>query len=177
MKRWFKVSIALILVSLLVVTLGCTTAGKQREQSIQSRAEMFARAEAQIPQPIPTNFLARKMLAKYVERQDVPDHPFYIYILSDVGTIIGYYVSQAAPVNINAFLSSTEDYYTNGAVLTAPSLDGIYYGGAGSSQGGDGWFFFDAASDALVILYGVKMFVVDQPLKIEVQHFTMSTVP
>ncbi len=129
---------------------------------------MFARAEAQYPLPQPNNFLARKMLVKYTNRQDIPDHPFYIYVLSDVGTIIGYYVSQAAPVNVNAFLSSTEDVSMgNGrVVLQAPSLDGIYYGGAGAS-GGNNWFFFDAQTDALIILYDVKLFVADQPLKVD----------
>ena len=151
---------------LLALLAGCSQASQQRDKSIRSRAQMFARAEAQIPLPQPSNFLARKMLAKYTIRQDVPDHPFYVYVLSDVGNIIGYYVAQAAPVNVNAFLSSTEDY-VSGAVMTAPSLDGIYYGGAGASQGGDGWFFFDAATDALIIIYGMKLFVADQPLKVD----------
>jgi hypothetical protein len=167
-----KILLSIMVISLLVIMSSCTTAEIQRDKSVQSRAEMFAKAEVQVPQPIPNNFLARKMLAKYVERQDTPDHPFYIYILSDMGTNIGYFVAQAAPVNINAFLSSTEDATSYG-VLTAPSLDGIYYGGSGSSQGGDGWFFFDAATDALIVLYGVKMFVSDQPLKIDVKPFTV----
>lgn len=162
--------LALVFVMLLP-PVACSPTDEQRKRAISSRAETFARAEKAIPQPIPSNFLARKMLAKYTSRQDVPDHPFYVYILSDVGTIIGYYVAQAAPVNINAFLSSTQDYDSmRGAILTAPSLDGIFYGGSGSSQGGDGWFFFDAASDALIILYGVKMFVADQPLKLETKQ-------
>ena len=162
-----KLMLGILVVSLLVIS-GCTTAEQQRGKAINTRADAFAKAERQTPQPIPSNFLARKMLAKYVVRQDVPDHPFYVYVLADTGNILGYYVAQAAPVNVNAFLSSTEDA-RNGYVLTAPSLDGIFYGGSGSSQGGDGWFFFDAATDALVILYGVKMFVSDQPLNLDVK--------
>jgi hypothetical protein len=171
-----KIVLILSVFVMVFILIGCDTSAVQRDQSVKTRTEMFERAQSQVPEPIPDNFLARKMLAKYVERQDVPDHPFYIYVLAETGNIIGYYVSQAAPVNINAFLSSTEDVRTSGAIATAPSLDGIFYGGAGSSQGGDGWFFFDAASDALIILYGVKMFVADQPLKIYAKPITVDTL-
>ena len=159
-----------IIISMLLF-IGCVTPDlvtEQRKRNVIDRELVFAEAEALIPQPRPSNFPARRMLAKFVERQDSPDHPFYVYVLSDVGNIIGYYVAQAAPVNICAFLSSTEKVYGT-LKLTAPSLDGIYYGGAGSSSGCDGWFLFDAATDALVIIYGAKLFVVDQPLRVEAQ--------
>ena len=161
--------ILLVLVTLLVLSLtltGCATAQQQRDASIVERAKIFARAEALYPLPQTSNFPAREMLVKFTEREDLKRHLYYIYVYSDVGTIIGYYVAQSFPVSTNAFLSSTQDYYQNGAVLTAPSLDGIYYGGSGAAAG-DGWFFFDATTDALVILYGFKIFVLDQPLKVD----------
>ena len=176
-SKTFKVaSLMLVLCIIGVAVAGCSfsnadqKANEQREDAIQQRADIFARAQAAIPVPQVTHFLARQTLAKYVERQDVPSHLFYIYVLSDFGTCMGYYVAQSAPVNVNAFLSSTESVYDNSngiAVTTAPSIDGIFYGGSGSSQGGDNWFFFDSESDALVMLYGLKMFVSDQPLNID----------
>lgn len=166
-----------ILVLLLVI--GCdSNSDFQREEAIVTRSKAFARAEALYPVPWTQNFPMRQALVKYTERQDLINHPYYIYVLADTGNIIGYYVAQSQPVNINAFLSSTQDTYgaDGRVVLDAPSLDGIFYGGAGASAS-DGWFFFDAETDALVILYGVKLFVADQPLRIEAKPITVNTEP
>ena len=165
----------LIFLILIVLLTGCTQASVQRVRSVEQRAKMFARAEKIYPIPLTVNFPAREMLVKFTEREDVKNHPYYVYVFSDVGTIIGYYVAQSFPVSINAFLSSTEEF-NNGAILTAPSLDGIYYGGSGAVSG-DGWFFFDAATDALVILYGFKIFVIDQPLKVEAKRLEIAVEP
>ncbi len=177
-----KIALVILAITLLVTTVlvsGCsegTSSEKQRENSIVTRAQMFEKAEALYPVPQTNNFPAREMLVKYTERQDLVNHPYYVYVLADTGNIIGYYVAQSYPVSINAFLSSTEDVYLPGngtsLTLTAPSLDGIYYGGSGASSG-DGWFFFDAETDALIVLYGVKLFVADQPLRIEAKPITV----
>lgn len=183
------VTSVILMTVVAMVAIGCSwdvqstgvSTDQQRTSSINTRAEAFARAEALFPIPYTSNFPMRKALVKYTARQDTPNHPCYVYVLSDMGSIIGYYVSESFPVNINAFLSSTEEAktYISGTsgitsnVLTAPSLDGIYYGGAGASQGGGGWFFFDSATDALVVLYGVKLFVSDQPLNLDVKPITI----
>jgi hypothetical protein len=135
---------------------------------------MFARAEKLYPVPNTKNFPARESLIKYTERQDEP-HVYYVYVITGTGTILGYYVAQSFPVSTNAFLSSTEDI-TQWGIATAPSLDGIYYGGSGSSSG-SGWFFFDATTNALVTIYGdgvLGIFVADQPLKVDAPRFEIS---
>lgn len=164
--------IAVVLIILLPIMASCDDAEGQRDRATDQRAEVFARAEALYPIPFTENFPAREMLVKFTEREDLINHPYYIYVFSDVGTIIGYYVAQSYPVSTNAFLSSTEDLTSYG-IATAPSLDGIYYGGSGASSG-DGWFFFDATTDALVILYGFKIFVLDQPLMIDAPRIIVS---
>ncbi len=166
MKSKVLLVVVAFLVGLLPLLTACSDAHLQREASIKARSQTFERAEMMYPIPQTQGFPARQMLVKFTEREDLTNHLYYVYVYSDVGTIIGYYVAQSFPVSTNAFLSSTEDETTNGAVLTAPSLDGIYYGGSGASSG-DGWFFFDATTDALVILYGFKIFVLDQPLKVD----------
>jgi hypothetical protein len=156
-------------------------ADKQRVESIRTRSEMFEKATSAAPEPIPENFLARQMLVKYVDRLDTPDKPCYIYLITEMGTCIGYYMAQAAPVNLNAFLSSTQSisnpYGDGNVVLDSPSLDGIFYGGAGSSQGGNNWFFFDSATDALIILYDQKIIASDQPLSIDADPITVLVNP
>lgn len=99
--------------------------------------------------------------------------------------MVGYCVGQTVPINACNFLSSTErveffkDSWGDGKTflkLTAPSLDGIFYGGGGTSSGCDSWFWFDAATDALIQIRGINWYAVDQPLRIEAEPITVQTI-
>lgn len=169
--------ILLVCTALSMLILGCTTESEdQRRESINARAESFARAESLYPVPQSQNFPLRKALVEYTERQDRLDQEYYIYVMGDNGNFIGYYVSKTQPISTNAFLSSTEDlvYGNSNVVMTAPSLDGIYYGGSGASQS-DGWIIFDYQTDAMIIVYNLKLFVSDQPLKLDVKAIEIDT--
>ena len=146
-----------------------------RNESVEQRLTVLERALKAAPNPTNVNFPLRRALVEFTERQDMLDPPTYVYVLADTGQILGYYVAKTFPVNICAFLSSTEDVRSNGAVLTAPSLDGMYYGGAGASSPCNGWFFFDYSTNALIELIGTKIFIADQPLKVEAQPFVVQT--
>lgn len=169
------IAFALLMVVVATVAAGCggqtnDRLQEQRKKSVVTRSEAFAKAEAAAPQPRPSNFPLRKALAEFTQRQDMIDHPWYVYILAQTGNVVGYYVGKTVPINACNFLSSTEavDSSENGKViLTAPSLDGMYYGGAGASSGCDAWFFFDSATDALIQIRGVQFFATDQPLRLE----------
>ena len=159
---------------LLAVSCGGEEVGeKQRKDSVQARTRILSEAEAKYPIPHPKNFPLREALVRFTEREDLLDHPWYVYIIADTGNILGYYVAKQVPVNSCTFLSSTENVLTEGiegtVVLTAPSLDGIYYGGGGASAGCDEWLFFDGATDAMIKIRGVKFFVADQPLKLQAE--------
>lgn len=162
-----------------------TDPNAQRRESIENRSQTFARATNAAPVPKTNNFPLRKALVEMTERQDRVGVPYYVYVLGMNGNVVGYYVSKTTPVNSCAFLSSTEEVRTydsnDGAgfsseVLTAPSLDGIYYGGAGASAGCDSWFFFDQASDAMITIRGVAFFVADKPLRLQAQAITVEAV-
>lgn len=172
-----RVALVVGLLSLFaVIAMGsddCGGGGKQdaqRENSVAARASTFDRAEKAAPMPQSVNFPLRKALVEMTKRQDMIDHPWYVYILGDNGNQIGYYVAKTTPINACDFLGSTEDVYNsdNGnLVLTAPSLDGVFYGGGGASSGCDAWFFFDVSSDALITIRGVKFYVADAPLRLD----------
>lgn len=171
------VAILAVLAAALVL-VGCEDGGTnaqlqdQRKESVKSRSAAFARAERIAPAPQTQNFPLRKALVKMTQRQDLENHPWYVYILGLNGNAVAYYVAQTVPVNSCNFLSSTEvvDSHDSGkVVLTAPSLDGIFYGGGGAAAGCDSWFFFDAATDALIQIRGVNWYAADQPLKIDAQ--------
>lgn len=187
--RHRPVALAIGLMSLLILMGASECSGdntalidQQRKTSVNTRAEALARAEARVPVPRPQNFPLRQALSDFTLREDMLDHPWYMYILGDNGNVIGYYVSKVVPVNSCAFLSSTEQVWTGtqsegSQVLTAPSLDGIYYGGAGASSGCDEWFLFDLATNAMIKIRGTKFFVADQPLRLEADPITVKTTP
>lgn len=168
------VGIAVLLVAMAGVLAGCTeeTGGQQRSKAVRERSQAFNRATRAAPTPIPSNFPLRKALVEFTERQDLPNHPWYVYIIAQTGNPIGYYVAKTVPINACNFLSSTQDVRDDAEgnlILTAPSLDGMFYGGAGASSGCDAWFFFDVATDALIQIRGVQWFSSDQPLRLDVK--------
>ncbi len=182
MKRYVFVAIALL--ALIVPLTACdgenAKLAEQRKNSVDFRAEMMARAEALIPAPQAQNFPLRQVLAEYTRREDMPNHPWYTYIMSDTGAITHYFVSTTVPVSTNAFLGSTESVYYSGngnLVLTAPSLDGIYYGGSGSVTGLNGWIFIDAATGAMGIVYGTNILTFDSPLILQTEPQLIQIAP
>lgn len=160
------------------------TIGTQAVQSSNQRAASFDRAQAKFPVPHTENFPMREALVKYTERQDLLNHPWYIYIASecfqcDGGVSYQFFVGQTYPQSTCNFLSNTEApvHFDNLGtyMLTAPSLDGIYYGGGGSQGGGCDYFFFDAASDSMqVIQHDWKWFVSDQPLDLQAEQIKVA---
>lgn len=170
--------LALLLGLVAMLTMASDDCGEdstnveQAKHSVETRSETYSRAEKAVPIPRTENFPLRRALAKMTERQDLLNHPWYVYILGDNGNVIGYYVAQTVPVNACNFLSSTEDVRDDddgNVILTAPSLDGIFYGGGGTSAGCDAWFFFDYATDALIQIRGVHFYSADQPLILDAE--------
>lgn len=140
----------------------------QRKAAVSTRAESFDRAEAKFPVKQNTNFPKRGTLVEMAAREDLVNHPWYVYVLADTGNVIGYYVAETVPINACNYLSSSEERYWNDYgswLMTAPSLDGMYYGQAEC----DVWVFKDANSDAIIKLGGIKFFVADQPLNVEAE--------
>ena len=168
-----RAAIALSIIGAVAfAALGCAEeqGGDNRQRAVAHRESTFERATRLFPDPSPQNFPMREALIKFTQRGDLLNHPWYVYIMGDNGNLLGYYVATTKPVNSCNFLSSTEKVYesSNGNIpLTAPSLDGIFYGGGGAAAGCDAWFFFDAATDAMIEIRGVKYYVADAPLRIE----------
>lgn len=154
---------------------------QNRQQSVDQRANNFARAVAKYPQPDQVNFPMREALVKYTQRQDLLNHPWYIYVANECFQCSGgiayiYFIGQTYPQSTCNFLGSTEEIkrFEKGSdgvtavKLIAPSLDGIFYGGGGSAGGGCDYFFFDMATDAMqVVHHGWNWFVSDRILLLD----------
>ncbi len=129
------------------------------------------------------NFPLRKALVGLTEAQDKLNHPWYIYIqAAQTGQVIGYYVGRTAPQSECNTLSSTQAVtkYSdqNNAVvpliLDAPTLNGIYAGGAGASGSCTTVFFQDASTGAFIEISGDAYFTTDQPLTLNVPAFKVA---
>lgn len=169
----------LIVVAFAMIAVACsqTDGQRTREESIDVRNEVFEAAQLRFPEPRSENFPAREALVEYAVRQDRLDTPYFVYVLGVNGNIINYFVSRTLPVNVCAFLSSTEDIRTssNGNLITtAPSLDGIFYGGSGASADCKGVIIFDQVTDAMLIISGPGMIVSDQPLDLDLEPVKIS---
>lgn len=169
--------IVLAAIALALLT-GCPDRPKASasEEQEQARSTTMERAHASVPMHRTTNFVTRETVNRFMQRTDQPDKTFYVYVMGDNANIIGYYVSRGRPVNICTFLTPpdrVEYRYRSGsmagAVRAAPGMDGVYYG----SGACDSNYFFDAATDALIEVHGLKMFLADQPLSIDAEPITV----
>lgn len=183
MRAHIKVTFVLLLVGLAaLLTAACGESDKSaRKESVSFRDQNFARAEAKYPLPAQQNFPLRGLLKEFTERQDMVNHPWWTYITGENGNVVSFLVSTTVPLNVCAFLSSTEDVRSSSygnLVLTAPSLDGIFYGGSGASSVCNGWIVKDTSTNAMGIIYdGGRLIVWDQPLLLEAEPVRLQPVP
>lgn len=169
-----------VLAAIFLLT-ACETSpsDKQRNQAVAMRGDTLARAEAKVPVRPSVNFPVRAVLEEYNWRIDQLNHPWYTYILNDLNVATHYFVSTTVPVNSCAFLSSTEDVRDDddgNLVLTAPSLDGIYYGGSGAAAACNGWIFIDAGTGIMGLAFGVHVLTYDAPLILETEPVRIQPV-
>lgn len=134
--------------------------------------KVIRKAMKNVQVPEIDHFLTRKTVKKWMERMDQPNKTFYIYVLADNGSIVGYYVAQYRPISVGTYMTPTQQPYNvdvskhgHEQLGPAPSLDGTYYGMNGGS--GDQFYFFDAETDAYIELKGLNYFISDQPLALD----------
>ena len=164
-----KLSLMLVIIMMCVfpVISGCDANVSTQEAGEREQESIMERARASIPTPEVNNFLTRKYTVKWMERMDVPSKTFYIYVMTDTGAYVGYFVAQYRPVSTATFLTPTKKrvHGTNGAVaLPTNALDGTYYGEGGAANQ---YFWFDAETDAMIELKDLAYILSDQPLSIE----------
>lgn len=182
MRRMILIAATLLIATVFFAACGeQSDSQKQRNNSVKARTDTFARAEAKHPIPRTENFPLRKTLVEMTKREDLLNHPWYVYVMADTGNVIGYYVAKSAPINACNFLSSTEeladgtlpggdvDYEAN-FVMKAPSLDGVFYGDAVCNV----FVFEDYTTNAIIKLGDIKFFVADKPLNLDAEAIKVS---
>lgn len=149
----FRLLAVALLAALAVLAAACYEGDKKNTDTIDIRWERNGRAIEKWGIPETVNFPYYGVLYDMTVRTDMVNHPWYLYVITELGTYTGYYVATTPPVNACNFVSSTQDVRDDddgNLILTAPSLDGIFYGGAGSEGSCDAWVFFDYNTGAMV---------------------------
>lgn len=164
---------------LLMTLAACPNENATSNHETKNRAAQQSAMEVattSVAVPKTKHFLARQNLAEYMKRMDTPEKLFYVYERGENGNTVGYYVSRTYPQSVCTFMTPPEQVVHKdwgmdagaSVVVSAPALDGVYYKGGGC----DTYFFFDAATDAM-ILTSMKFTVADQPLSLEADPVTV----
>lgn len=146
-----------------------------RQKAVVARENNFSRAEVMWPAPTDlSNFPMRQALVDFTERQDLINHPWYIYLLGQNGDYIGYYVGKTYPQSVCNFLSSTERFVdlpdAQWGTATSPSYDGVFYGNCNPNE----MFFFDATTNAMITFVSNMWFAADAPFDITVKPLNVN---
>lgn len=163
------------LAALMVFSVvGCKNSADQKNAA--ARADQYEDATAEVPVPNTDNFLTRKQVAEYMRRMDKPSKIFYTYIQGVNGNSYQYIVG-TRPISLCALMTPpdrVEDRTGDPDVVrSAPTLDGVFYGGDGSGICNI-YYAFDANSGALVMFKTQNMTVSDQPLTLEENAIRLS---
>jgi len=170
LRRLVLVALVVTVSALALGLSACATetpATKQAETAIQQA--VLARGQVAEPPYRVQNFLSRAAINSWLERVDTPGKNWYIYLMSDAGAFIGYFIGNTIPLSYGVSLTSPIErlygrYPDQGMLaIPAPGLDAVYYTGTDPSV----HYFFDAETDALVT-FNCKFVYFDMPLDIQV---------
>ncbi len=122
------------------------------KKSGETQKKVMAQAQNAVPAYHPRAFPAREDINWYL-RETEKRGTWFIYALSMTGQPLFYIVSDMKPRNICISISSPDRKISSSGgsvVMSAPALDGVYYGGAGC----DSYYMRDAATGGYIELSG-----------------------
>lgn len=162
------------LVALTLMGANCRAQG-DLEVAREVQQDVMKRAIAAVPPYHPQAFPAREDINWYLRETESRD-TWYVYALNRDGQPIFYVVSDMKPRNICIHITAPERRIRGYEVtVTAPALDGVYYGGAGC----DAYYLRDAATGNFIELAGqtFTLLASKTPLSIETDPLGFREVP
>ena len=123
-----KVLLGMLAIMLVAVGFGCSSSDLQKSRQIQQ--SVLSNAFDSVPPYQPNDFAARKAINWYLEETESFE-TWYVYAVNRDGTPMFYVVSDFKPQNICVSITSPDRAIGQGGSMSAPALDGVYYGGAG----------------------------------------------
>ena len=139
----------LIMAALVFVAAGCEDKTNDLRELGEVQQDVMGDALDAVPAYRPSDFPARHDINRYLQETEDRSSEWYTYALNKDGEPIFYVVSDGKPRNICVSISSPDRLY-HGAVVSAPALDGVYYGGANC----DAYYFWDATTGNFIEIAG-----------------------
>lgn len=139
----------LAMVALILVAAGCEDPNNDLRESREVQQDVMDDAIDAVPAYRPTGFPARLDINRYLQETEDGSSEWYTYALNKDGEPIFYVVSDGKPRNICVSISSPDRLH-EGVVVSAPALDGVYYGGANC----DAYYFWDATTGNYIEIAG-----------------------
>ena len=166
--------IALAVVCTLVITASSCEQPNDLDTARQVQQEVMGVAVDAVPPYQPTTFPARSDINRYLRETEQPGE-WYTYALNWAGEPIFYVVSDGKPRNICVSITAPDRKVTgsNGnVVMSAPALDGVYYGGANCNS----WYLWDASTGNYIDVTGQGFTLVSTkaPLQLETDPVLLS---
>jgi len=166
----------ILLMSAILLTAGCAetasdTPGQTQMQEAKLTEGNQQRLISACPAPELDNSLERENLKRRLEFLNDAEHEMYVYLLSNDGKVITYYVTNGKVSSLNSYLTTNEQIIEDpygygegrqGQVLESPDLDGSY------GWNNEGIFFF--TTDGAYVEWNGLYIESSQP-------FTMTTPP
>jgi len=168
MKKFTSVFLAasVIVMSLVFIPSANAKSKKSAAERSQDVTETYQRRlEDAVPYPLAAmrDSIERRNLRERLLRFNRPDKIGYVYLLSDVGTIVAFYVIRGKVSSNQSQLTASQridgrDCYRCANVIDTASDDGSY----GPNE--DGVFFF--TTEGVFVQWNGKYILADAPLKV-----------
>lgn len=165
-----KLIVILLISFMLFSIMGCededTGGGTAQKEEMKITNINQLRLQTATPPPTIEKSLERENLRERLIRFNDENKVSYIYLLSDMGSVITFFPIKGKVSSVNSMLTTTEQVirnprgYSEGwvVVVASPDLDGSY------GSNGDAIFFF--TTEGVYCEWNGRYFLCDRPLKL-----------
>jgi len=180
MKRhWKKILtlLAICIVGFFVLTAeSCDSIApiNPRAEGLKAQNKTMQSVVQAVPVPNLTTAQERKMVAKRAQRFDTENKLGYVYVITDSGSILGYYTIFGKVASLRSYLTPVDQILVpgsqdgGGVVVEAPDIDGTY------GENVEGVFFF--TDNDVYVEWNGKYLYSDQLLPIRVPLLNIKAV-
>jgi len=168
MKKLIVILLTFLMLSSL---MGCngeddTGGGTAQKEEMKITNINQLRLQTATPPPVIEKSLERENLRERLIRFNDENKVSYIYLLSDMGSVITFFPIKGKVSSVNSMLTTTEQIVDGGTVnggywavsISSPDLDGSY------GSNGDAIFFF--TTEGVYCEWNGRYFLCDRPLKL-----------
>lgn len=166
-RQLTRIIAAVVGIGAVIALAACTESRTSEERERQN--ENYEQLNDAQPAGSMSYSPTREAINFWMDTWDEEGKLSYVYLLSGDGEYIGYYIFKGLPVSYCAMLTppytwDKRDEHTDWMLVDAPSMDGVYYTGAGEC---DTYYGIDASTGSYVEYtagMGINVLLYDQPL-------------